>query len=238
MANYVIHYLYAQNLQQNLMDAGVLEKLPDRHRAGVCGYTHRILYAKCHADDWADCLKEILERGVIDCSKKNEDGSYGVRRDYTPEEQKDLDWYPVHFNSPHEMAWTSRWTSDDNPGYYASRAIPEQSMIMTFFYEGSYDGGCYLKDGKKFADIPSIPVTFNPDEALAAAIDALKANGLDAFVDEMVNRYMSIQRAEGGRSIENLRFKVVLDYVSFNSADEVEDANSDVLEPGSSWLPF
>ena len=76
MANYVIHYLYAQNLQQNLMDAGVLEKLPDRHRAGVCGYTHRILYAKCHADDWADCLKEILERGVIDCSKKNEDGSY------------------------------------------------------------------------------------------------------------------------------------------------------------------
>ncbi len=250
MANYESHHIYAQELQQNLLNAGVLESLPEEYIRRSGGCTHRIMYAKCDAADWEEQLQKILERGVIDCSKKNEDGSYGVRRDYTPEEQKELGWYPVWFENPNEMVWLSKWTMDDNPGYYASRAVPKQSMIMHLYYEATFDGGWYMRNGKKFADMPCIPCTVNPKEALEFAIDALKAANLNGYVDEMVNRFMSIDRAEEGKSIERQQFCVVLDYVYFKNPEEPEDEYPDepdvedhVTEPGQpigpdSDLPF
>lgn len=222
MANYESHHLYAQELQQNLMDAGVLEELPEEYRERSGGCTHRIMYAKCDAIDWEKQRQSILEHGVIDCSKKNADGSYGVRRDYTPEEQKELGWYPVRFISPDEMVWISKWVVDDNPGYYASRALPTQNMIMHLYYEASFDGGWYMKNGKQFADMPFIDSTMSPKEALEAAIDALKNANLHGFVDEMVNRFMSISQAEDGTSVERQQFCVVLDYVSFKNPEEPE----------------
>ena len=223
MANYETHHLYAQELQQNLLAVGVLEPIPEkfRDRAGNCEY--RIMYAKCDADDWAEQLKKILERGVIDCSKKNPDGKYGVRRDYTEEEKELLGWYPVHFLSPNEMMWISKWVMDDNPGYYASRANPAQNMIMHLYYEATFDGGWYMRNGKMFAKMPCIPCTVNPKEALEYAIKALTAEKLDGFADEMVNRFMSIDKAEEGRTVEQLQFCVVLDYVYFKNPEEPED---------------
>lgn len=227
MANYESHHLYAQELQQNLLNAGVLEKLPEEYQKRSGGCTHRIIYAKCDATDWEEQRQKILEHGVIDCSKKNEDGSYGVRRDYTPEEQKELGWYPVWFTNPNEMTWISKWIMDDNPGYYASRALPAQSMTMHLYYEATFDGGWYMKNGKKFADMPFIYATMSPKDALDSAIDALKAANLDGFVDEMVNRFMSIDKAENGRSIEHQQFGVVMDYVHFRNPDEPYDDEPD-----------
>jgi hypothetical protein len=232
MANYESHHLYAQELQKNLMDAGVLEELPEEYRKRSGGCTHRIMYAKCDAADWEEQRQKILEHGVIDCSKKNADGKYGVRRDYTEAEQKELGWYPVWFETPDEMVWISKWVMDDNPGYYASRAVPTQNMIMVLYYEATFDGGWYMKNGKKFADMPSIPTTVNPKDALEAAIDALKAANLNGFVDEMVNRFMMIDKAVDGRSIEQQQFSVVLDYVSFKNPDEPADEYPDEPDDG------
>lgn len=232
MANYETHHLYAQELQQNLMEAGVLEDLPEEYRKRSGGCTHRIMYEKCDATDWEKQRQAILEHGVVDCSKKNADGSYGVRRDYTPEEQKELGWYPVYFINPDEMVWSSKWVVDDNPGYYASRAIPTQNMIMHLYYEATFDGGWYMKNGKQFADMPFINPTINPKHALEAAIDALKAANLDEYVNEMANRFMHIDKAEDGRSIEQQQFAVVLDYVSFKKSDEPDEEYLDELDDG------
>ena len=237
MANYESPHLYAQELQQNLLNAGVLEELPEEYRKRSGGCTHRILYAKCDANDWAEQLVKILEHGVIDCSKIGPDGKHGVRRDYTPEEQKELGWYPVWFDSPNEMVWLSKWVSDDNPGYYASRALPTQNMILHFYYEASYDGGGYLKNGKCFAKIPEIPCTNNPKEALESAIDALKASNLNGFVDEMVNRFMSITKAEEGKSVDRQQFCIVLDYVSFKNTEEPESDEFCIEEDAHDMLP-
>ena len=244
MANYETHHLYAQELQQNLMEAGVLEELPEEYREISGGCTHRIMYAKCDATDWEQQRKRILEHGVIDCSKKNADGSYGVRRDYTPEEQKKLGWYPVYFINPNEMVWMSKWVVDDNPGYYASRAVPTQNMIMHLYYEASFDGGWYMKNGKQFATMPRIDTTMNPKHALETAIDALKAANLGKYVNEMVNRFMHIDKAEEGRSIEQQQFAVVLDYVSFKEPDKPSDEYPDepddgdhVVDPGEPMEP-
>jgi hypothetical protein len=159
-------------------------------------------------------------------------------------EQKELGWYPVWFETPDEMVWISKWVMDDNPGYYASRAVPTQNMIMVLYYEATFDGGWYMKNGKKFADMPSIPTTVNPKAALEAAIDALKAANLNGFVDEMVNRFMMIDKAADGRSIEQQQFSVVLDYVSFKNPDEPADEYPDepddgdhVVDPGEPMEP-
>jgi hypothetical protein len=245
MANYESHHLYAQGLLENLMNAGVIEPLPEKyHHRTNC--RHRIMYAKCDAADWEEQRKGILADGVTDCSKRDENGK-PVRRDFTPEEQEELGWYPVHFSSPNEMVWISRWAMDDNPGYYASRALPTQNMIMHLYYEATFDGGWYMKNGKKFADMPSIPDTCNPKQALEFAIDALKAAKLDGYVDEMVNRFMHIDKAEDGRSIEQQQFCVVLDYVYFieeghsiadaYTVEEKQEPNSSAAEPNSD-LPF
>lgn len=237
MANYESHYLYATELQQNLMNAGVIEPLPEEYRKRSGGCTHRIMYAKCDAADWEEQLQKILEHGVIDCSKKKEDGSYGVRRDYTSEEQKELGWYPVWFKTPDKMVWFSKWTMDDNPGYYASRAVPTQNMIMHLYYEADFDGGWYMKNGKKFADLPTIPTTVNPKEALESAINALKAANLEGFVNEMVNRFMSIDKEADGRSVELQQFGVVLTYVSFKNLKDDYPVETDdekhVTDPGT-----
>ena len=225
MADYEYHTLYAQGLMEKLMNAGVIEPLPEKyHRRTSCRY--RIMYAKCDAADWEEQRKGILEDGVTDCSKRDENGK-PVRRDFTPEEREELGWYPVHFYSPNEMNWKSKWDMDDNPGYYASRALPTQSMIMTLYYESSFDGGWYMKNGKKFADMPSISTTVNPKDALESAINALKAAKLDGFANEMISRFMSIANTENGRSIEQQQFSVVLDYVYFKNPDEPDDYNEE-----------
>ena len=245
MADYEFHNLYAQDLLENLMNAGVIEPLPEKyHHRTNC--RHRIMYAKCDAADWEEQRKGILADGVTDCSKRDENGK-PVRRDFTPEEQEELGWYPVHFYSPNEMHWKSKWNMDDNPGYYASRALPTQNMIMHLYYEATFDGGWYMKNGKKFADMPSIPDTCNPKQALEFAIDALKAANLNGFVDEMVNRFMMIDKAADGRSIEQQQFSVVLDYVRFieeehniddaYTEEEKQEPNSSATEPNSD-LPF
>lgn len=218
MANYETHYLYAQGLKENLIAAGVIEELPHDSRACEIGNTHRIFFAKCSKEEWAKELAQILERGVIDCSKKNADGTYGVRRDYTPEEQEKLGWWPVQFSEDgNEMTWICKWVANDCAGYYASLALPNQTVIYTQFYEATYDGGGYLKGGKLLTKLPGIDVEGMEDtkDMLHAAIDALRANNLNGFADEMINRYYSVVEDKGHMTVRSQQLGIILDYVYF-----------------------
>jgi hypothetical protein len=87
-----------------------------------------------------------------------------------------------------------------------------------------------MKNGKQFANMPFINPTINPKHALEAAIDALKAANLDEYVNEMVNRFMHVNKAKEGLSIDQQRFAVVLDYVYFKNPDEPADEYPDELD--------
>lgn len=250
MANYVSHYLYAQGLKENLIAAGVIEELPHDSRACEIGNTHRIFFAKCSQEEWSNELATILQRGVIDCSKKNADGTYGVRRDYTTEEQENLGWWPVQFNDDGtEMTWLCAYTSNDAPGYYASIAVPEQTMIYTQFYEATYDGGFYLKGGKFVVNVPGVDVNGMEDtkDMLHAAIDVLRNNNLSGFADEMINRYYSVVENKGCMTVRFQQLSIILDYVHFideehniddaYTEEEKQEPNSSATEPNSD-LPF
>ncbi len=227
MSNMESHWLYAQELLPNLLATGALTELPDGHRAKRCGYTHRLDYAKCDKDLWEEQLQQTLEKGVLDFSKQKPDGHYGVRRDYTPEEIADLGWYPVRFGEPFEAYWECKWRSNDDPAIYISRALPNQNMILTAYFEDSYDYGFYIRNGEVSMDKPRIPCVFTPEAALENAVAALKANGLEGFVDEMLNRYHSVY----GATPNQQRMCVILDYVDFEiEPKEYDEPDSDDIE--------
>lgn len=232
MANYESHHLYAQGLRNNLLAAGVIEELPGSSRAKEIGNTHMLHFRKCNAKQWEKELKKTLDHGVIDFGKKKPDGrGYGVRRDYTPEEQAKLEWWPVQFRDDgNEMMWLCQWVANDAPAFYASCAVPHQTMIYDQFYEANYDGGCYLKGGENIAYKPVIHGG-ELDQMLNAAIAALKAAQLEGFVDELLNRYMSVT-AEGEDAI-NKRTAIIADYVgiTYRESEDIPQYDPEIKEP-------
>lgn len=230
--NYESHHLYAQGLRDNLLAAGVIEELPGYSHAKEIGNTHMLHFRKCDAEQWEKELKKTLDHGVIDFSKKKPDGrGYGVRRDYTPEEQAKLEWWPVQFRGDgNEMMWLCRWVANDAPAFYASCAVPDQTMIYDQFYEGDYDGGCYLKGGKNIVCKPVIRGD-DLDQMLNEAIAALKDANLDGFVDEMVNRYMSV--AAESVDAPNKRTAIIADYVgiTYREPEDAPQYDPEIEEP-------
>ena len=232
MANYESHHLYAQGLRNNLLAAGVIEELPGSSRAKEIGNTHMLHFRKCNAEQWEKELKKTLDHGVIDFGKKKPDGrGYGVRRDYTPEEQAKLEWWPVQFRDDgNEMMWLCQWVANDAPAFYASCAVPHQTMIYDQFYEANYDGGCYLKGGENIAYKPVIH-DGTPEQLLNSAIVALKAAKLDGFIDEMVNRFMSV-KADDTDKAQLMQVAILADYVGIVSPyDEIRERNATLEEP-------
>ena len=199
MASYETHFLYAKDLQSKLLSAGVLEELPEDCDV-PCGYTHRIFYDRCDPAEWQ------------------------ARQQYASSNSNDRrNWDPVEFISPDEMAWESRWGNNDLPAYYASRALPELVVIFSRYFDGSYDGGGYTKNGETFAFMPSIPNCNHALAALIAAVVMLKVAKLESFAEEMVDRYNAITEATEDASIEDQRCGVILDYVRFEDPDEYPD---------------
>jgi hypothetical protein len=60
---------------------------------------------KCNEEYWKEVEDSAKEYGVIDFSKKKDDGDYGVRRDLTDQEIEELHYYPIFFNSDDEVVW-------------------------------------------------------------------------------------------------------------------------------------
>ena len=222
MANMVYHEIYCEGIRRKLFGAGVICEKVLTSRTSPQGrfFPYVLDYSKCAPADWAAEKAEILERGVVDCSKRGPDGNYGLRRDYTEEEQSELGYYPVSFDEGGDkMSWLSKWTSNEDVAFYASKALPDETIIFCQEYEGEYDGGCYLKNGEKIIDKPIAPNADNDisvPEALKIASDALKEAGLEAQAKEMEKRV----KADFPRTYA---MSIILDYVDCERTEAVEE---------------
>lgn len=219
MANMVYHELYCENLKEKLIEKGVIYEKSLTSRSAPNGrvYPHVLDYGKCNEEEWKKEKADILERGVVDYGKRNEEGKCGVRRDYTPEKQAELGFYPVEFSEDgNKMTWLCRYVSNEDISFYTSSALPDEVMILTEVYEGEFDGGCYLKNGEKIADIPTAPLigaNGNIFNLGGIASNVLREAGLSDQVSKMQKRITSSQSYE-----EALR--VISDYVIFGKVEE------------------
>ena len=147
--SYVIdHYLKAPNLKKILLESGVIES---KVLHGVSGREVAHAYAlnmkRCNEQYWSEVERAAKEHGVIDFSKKNEDGKYGVRRDLTAQEIEELPYWPVFFNKDDEVNWICKWRNNDDPAYFISKLFPSVKFEYYLFYEGDWDGGYTVTDG-------------------------------------------------------------------------------------------
>lgn len=221
MANMVHHEIYCEGIKEKLIEKGVVYEKSLTSRSAPNGkvYPFVLDYGKCNGDEWEKEKEKILKTGVIDCSKKNADGTYGVRRDYTPEEQAELGFYPVSFcKDGNRMTWQCRYVSNEDPSFYTSLALPEEIMILTETYdgdfEGDFDGGYYLKNGKSIADMPIAPLigaNGNIFSLGGIATNALREVGL---YDQALKMQKRITKCE---SYEEA-LGVISDYVIFGEA--------------------
>lgn len=222
MANMVYHELCCKNLKQKLATAGVICGKTLRSKSAPEGrfYPHVLCYENCNPDAWFVQKNRILKSGVVDYAKTNPDGTSGVRRDYTPEEQAELGFYPVEFSkSGNKMTWACRYISNDDPAFYASAALPDDILIFTVIYDDGCDGGCYIKRGKKIADKPLVdPAEANGDTQalLDMAYGALVEAKLEDFATD-VKRRSSLCKTY------NEMFSMVSDYIDFDVPTEEEE---------------
>lgn len=148
MSNVVDHYLKTSNLKQLLLNSGVVESRT-LHGAGNrevhCEYVLNM--RKCHEDEWVNVEHNCIEHGVVDFSKKNDDGKYGVRRDLTNEEITELPYWPIFFDNDDEICWFSKWRNNDDPAFFVSKLFPDISFNYDMFYEGEWDGGFIVTNG-------------------------------------------------------------------------------------------
>ena len=148
MSNVVDHYLRASNLKQMLLDSGVIESITLHgtfNRAVHCKYVLNM--RKCHEVEWKVVEQSAKDHGVVNFSKKNDDGKYGVRRDLTKQEISELPYWPIFFNSDDELCWICKWRSNDDPAFFISKLFPNVSFEYEKFYEGDWDGGWTILNG-------------------------------------------------------------------------------------------
>ena len=219
MANMEYHEIYLEGIKEKLLEKGVVgeKKLSSKRYPEGKVFPFVLDYGKCNEKEWAKEKTSILEEGVKDYGKKNEDGSYGFRRDYTEKEASELGFYPVFFSEDgNRMSWECRYISNEDPAFYASDALPEEVMIFSMFYEGEYDGGCYLKAGKKITEIPTAPLigaNGNIFNLGGIASDVLREAGLADQVPKMQKRITQCSSYEEALG-------VISDYVIFGEAEE------------------
>lgn len=221
MANYESHHLFGLNIKEALIEGGYVGPKTLTSKAHPKGVAFEFVldYAKCNPDEWKKQLAAILERGVVDFGKQNPDGSRGVRRDYTPEEQAELGFYPVRFNDDGtEMIWSAAWRSNDDPAYYASCALKNTVLILDKFYEAEYDGGGYLKSGTFIGPKPEFSFEDFDGEIdilVDSACEALEAMGLAGVAHELRVR---LSHDEDNSE----KFATLLTYIN-DKYDEPED---------------
>lgn len=138
----------ARPLKTILMEKGLIAPKTLHSKKRKVHFDCVLDYKKCSPDEWAKQLAEILERGVIDFSKRNELGDFGVRRDYTSKEQEELGFYPVYFTDDgSRMSWEARWNYNLDPLFYVSKALPNEVFTYDMMCEGDCDASAYYQDG-------------------------------------------------------------------------------------------
>ena len=148
MANIFQHYLYCENIESMLRDAGVVstETLHGRRNREVCRTVLNM--KKCCAEEWSKVEASAIAYGVIDCSKKSENGRYGVRRDLTDIEIQELPYWPIVFNSNAEVVWQCCWRCNDDPAFFISKLFPHVGFEYEKYYEGRHEGTYRVKNGE------------------------------------------------------------------------------------------
>ena len=152
MANVFQHYLYCENIESMLRDAGVVsaETLHGRRNREI----HRTILnmKKCCAEEWSKIEADAIAYGVVDCSKKGEDGHYGVRRDLTDIEIQELPYWPIVFDDDGGVVWECCWNRNHDPAFFISKLFPEVEFSFEVYNEGRGDGVYRVKDGNFLAD--------------------------------------------------------------------------------------
>lgn len=191
MACLEYHIIYCPGIKTKLIEGGFVSERTLHPRKSGPGkiYPNVLDYSKCNPAEWAKQLQHVLEAGVVDFAERNRDGSYGVRRDFTAAEQAELSLYPVHFPDDDHVEWYSKWKFNEDPLIYISTALPIEMMHFSAFYEDSFDGSWYVRNGKHFCDTPTI--LLRPGEYERAVNDvviALQNNFLVDLVPYMKER--------------------------------------------------
>ena len=217
MANMEYHEVYLDGIKEKLLEKGVVGEKVLTSRCYPEGKTYPFVldYGKCNREEWEKEKASILKEGITDYGKKNEDGTY-YRRDYTEKEASELGFYPVFFSEDgNRVYWESKYISNEDIAFYISDAIPEEVMIFSMFYEGEYDGGCYLKAGKKIIDIPTAPLigaNGNIFNLGGIASNVLREAGLVDQVPKMQKRITQCNSYEEALG-------VISDYVIFGEVE-------------------
>ena len=138
MSYMICHYLNAPNLKQFLLNSGVVESRVLHGTANREVNNQFVLnMRKCSEEYWKEVEDSAKEHGVVDFSKKNDDGSYGVRRDLTAQEIEELPYYPIFFNSDDEINWMCKWRNNDDPAFFISKLFP--SISFKYDLDSEYD---------------------------------------------------------------------------------------------------
>jgi hypothetical protein len=172
MSNCEEHIIYCPNIKHKLINNGFVSPAvlysKRRHEGKMC--EHVLDYSKCNAEEWSAQLEDLLEAGVTDFAVRNEEGSFGARRDFTEQEKAMLPLYPLSFPDDDHVVWYSKWVHEEDPLVYISFALPDEILHFTAFFEDKFDGMWYVKGGKYFCDAPTIVV--RNDDYEQAANDA------------------------------------------------------------------
>lgn len=146
MAEMTRHSLTYPGIREKLQTAGVVgpRMLTPRKGAGNRMFPNVLDFALCNEERWAQEKTAWLEHGVIDYSKQNSNGRYGVRRDLTPTEEAAIAVFPVQFSEEgNQMIWYAAWTTNDLPAVFASLALPDAVMM----YSTDYDSARTIQNG-------------------------------------------------------------------------------------------
>ena len=228
MAIMVYHELCCKGLKQKLAAAGAICGKTLKSKSAPEGrfYPHVLCYDNCNSDEWLLQKDRILKSGVVDYAKKRPDGAFGVRRDYTPEEQAELGFYPVEFSKGgNKMSWKCKWIANEDPAFYASQASPDDVVVYTVIYEDGGGGGCYIKNGRKITDKPLVlldDANQNPQKLLDLTVGALKAAKLEDFAAEVK------ARASRCKTYSEM-CSLVVEYVDFDKLECKEDSDEEYI---------
>lgn len=210
----VYHELYCEGIKEKIIGGGFVGEKVLKSKSAPKGrlYPFVLDYGKCNPEEWEKEKEKILKDGVVDYGRKSENGEYGARRDYTAEEQAELGFYPVQFSEDgNRMSWLCRWIPNEDISFYTFTALPDEVMILTESYEGSFDFGCYLKNGNNFAELPKVNLIGadgNIFSLTGIASQALRKAGLSEQAERMQKRITNCNSYEEAIS-------VIADYVMF-----------------------
>lgn len=123
-----------------------------------CSFDAVLDYAKCDAARFMEEKKKAIEHGIIQFNMKNEDGTYGVRRDLTKREISELGFFPVTFSDNGDsVMWSTRYGINTAPAHYISAVIGDEKVYTMIECEGDilYEG--YMRNGEVDSKIESQP---------------------------------------------------------------------------------